>query len=97
VNEEDYKGFRCRQWNGILNIYYVCEDGEERCCGQTTNFHASVEGILRRPLPRWMTKKEEAWSPYTDHEHINSTCAHNVSLSEHCDTCMESYGEARVR
>jgi hypothetical protein len=96
---EDYKGFRSRKSpdsENWLNAYYVCEDGEERCVGQTHNIKSTAEGYLRRPLPTWMTKKPEAWSSHSDQKRISSTCGHDVSLSELCDRCIESYGEARV-
>lgn len=96
----DYKGFRARKspdsgasW---INVFYVCEDGEERCVGQSHDFRSSVELMLRRPLPTWMTKRPEAWSPHSDRAKIASTCRHGVLLSEICYACAESYGSARA-
>jgi len=95
-----YKGFvsrPCLGYPGTVNVMYVCEDGEERCCGQSHNFRGTVEGIIRDPLPTWMTKKAPALSQHHDAELVRRTCAHGVSLSADCDRCIESYGSARIR
>lgn len=97
---QDYKGFRSRQSldsDSYQNAYYICDDGEERCVGQTNDIVKTAEGYLRKPLPTWMTKKPIAWSPYSDQKHIASTCCHGVALTAMCDTCIESYGEARCQ
>jgi hypothetical protein len=88
----DYKGFRARVGERCMNLFYVCDDGEERCCGQTHDFHAAVEWHIRSKLPTWMTKKPPAFSPYHDAEKARTTCAHGVPLTATCDPCVESYG-----
>lgn len=94
-----YKGFITRPSSddkNWLGLFFVREDGQEICCGQTRSLQKAVEGYLREPLPTWMTGKPPAMSPYADIDHIRNTCSHNIPLTDRCWSCIESYGSARL-